>query len=133
MAREALPESFEMSLNELLRRAEIDWHGVRLGEADWSDDSHSLACTVRPGRRYFPFWLHMIFNSYWEPLDFELPILPATAVSSWQRWIDTALESPEDIVDADAAPLVSGTHYRVMPRSMAALFLRIASPPGVPA
>ena len=31
-------ESFGLSLNELLRRAEIDWHGVRLGCPDWSDD-----------------------------------------------------------------------------------------------
>ena len=36
VARETLPE------NELLRRAEIDWHGVRLGQPDWSDDSPSL-------------------------------------------------------------------------------------------
>ena len=133
IARETLPESFELSLNELLRRAEIDWHGVRLGEPDWSDDSHSLACTVRPGRRYFPFWLHVIFNAYWEPLDFDLPAVPATAVSGWQRWIDTALESPEDIVDAEAAPLVPGTHCRVMPRSVSVLFLRIAAPRSVPA
>jgi glycogen operon protein len=133
IARETLPESFELSLNELLRRAEIDWHGVRLGQPDWSDDSHSLACTVRPGRRYFPFWLHMIFNAYWEPLDFDLPAVPATGVSGWQRWIDTALESPEDIVDVDAAPLVPGRSYRIMPRSVAVLFLRIAPPRGVPA
>ena len=29
-------ESFGLSLNELLRRAEIDWHGVRLGRPDWA-------------------------------------------------------------------------------------------------
>ncbi len=32
-------ESFGLSLNELLRRAQIDWHGVRLGQPDWSDNS----------------------------------------------------------------------------------------------
>jgi glycogen operon protein len=35
-------ESFGLSLNELLRRAEIDWHGVRLGRPDWSDSSQAL-------------------------------------------------------------------------------------------
>ena len=40
-------ESFELSLKELLRRAEFDWHGVRLGKPDWADDSHSIACTIR--------------------------------------------------------------------------------------
>ena len=38
---------FGLTLNELLRRAEIDWHGVRLGCPDWSDNSHSIACTIR--------------------------------------------------------------------------------------
>ena len=124
-------EGFGLSLNELLRRAEIEWHGVRLGSPDWSDDSHSIACTVRPRAGLFPFWLHLMSNAYWEALDFDLPDVPPAAVSGWRRWIDTALESPEDIMDAPAAPLVSGTQYRVMPRSVAALFVRIDARPGL--
>ncbi len=122
-------ESVGLSLNELLRRAEIDWHGIRLGQPDWADDSHSLACTIRSGPGHLPYWLHLMFNAYWEALDFDLPAVPDTAVSGWQRWIDTARESPEDIVDPPAAPLVSGTQYRAMPRSVAALFVRIRSGP----
>ena len=45
-----------------------------------------------------------MFNAYWEALDFELPLAPGAAVAGWQRWIDTSLESPEDILDAAAAP-----------------------------
>jgi isoamylase len=118
-------ESFGLSLNEVLRRAEIDWHGIRLGCPDWSDESHSIACTVRTGEGQIPLSLHLMSNAYWEALDFELPPVPATAASGWQRWIDTALDSPEDIMDAAAAPLVAGTQYRVMPRSFAALLVRI--------
>jgi len=66
-----------------------------------------------------------MFNAYWEALDFDLPAVPETAVSGWQRWIDTTRESPQDILDPAAAPLVPGTQYRVMPRSVAALFLRV--------
>jgi isoamylase len=117
-------ESFGLSLNQLLRRAEIDWHGVRLGRPDWSDSSHSLALTVRPRQRQIPLWLHVMFNAYWEALDFELPLAPGAALAGWQRWIDTSLESPEDIMDAAAAPSVPGTQYRVAPRSVAALFVR---------
>jgi len=117
-------ESFGLSLNELLRRAGFDWHGVRLGCPDWSDASHSIACTVRPREGSVPLWLHLMCNAYWEPLDFELPSVPATAVSGWQRWIDTAQESPEDITDPAVAPAVPFTRYRVMPRSMVALCLR---------
>jgi isoamylase len=116
--------SSELSLNELLRSAEIDWHGVRLGSPDWANDSHSIAFTLRSGRYRLPLWLHVMFNAYWEALDFDLPPIPATAVAGWQRWIDTSLESPEDIMDPPAAPGVPGTLYRVAPRSVAALFVR---------
>jgi len=115
-----------LSLNELLRRSEIEWHGIRLGQPDWSDDSHSIACTIRYGPVRLPVWLHLMINAYWEPLDFDLPAVPDTAVSGWQRWVDTARESPEDILDISGVPcLVQGTQYRVMPRSRAALLLRI--------
>ena len=116
-----------LTLNELLRDAQIDWHGVALGKPDWGDDSHSLACTIRSGPGRVPFSLHLMFNAYWEPLEFELPAVPQSAVTGcWQRWIDTARESPEDIVDGDDAAAVRGTHYRVMPRSVAAIFVRLA-------
>jgi len=36
-----------MTLMELLRRAEIEWHGVALNHPDWSDHSHSIAFTLR--------------------------------------------------------------------------------------
>jgi isoamylase len=117
-------ESFGLSLNELLRRAEIDWHGVRLGKPDWSDSSHSIALTVRPRQRQIPLWLHVMFNAYWGALDFELPLAPASASAGWQRWIDTSLEWPEDIMDAVAAPAVGEMRYRMAPRSVAVLFVR---------
>ena len=123
-------ESFGLSLNELLRRAQIDWHGVRLGQPDWSDDSHSLACTLRSSARRLPIWLHVMHNAYWEALDFDLPDVPETAVSGWRRWIDTARESPKDIMDPPADPLVPGTRYPVMPRSMAVLLAHIDNSSG---
>lgn len=132
IVRARLDDTFALTLNELLRRAQIDWHGVRLGQADWSDDSHSLACTVRPSPPRSPFWLHIMYNAYWEPLEFELPEVPA-AEDGWQRWIDTALASPDDIVDVNTGTLVRGSRYQVMPRSTVALFLRIGpgpTPPG---
>jgi isoamylase len=117
-------ERFGLSLNQLLRRAEIDWHGVQLARPDWSDSSHSLALTVRPRQRQIPLWLHVMFNAYWEALDFELPLAPSTAPGGWRRWIDTSLESPDDIVEAATASPLLGTQYRVAPRSVVALFSR---------
>ncbi len=122
-------DSLELSLNELLRRAEFDWHGVRLAKPDWADNSYSIACTIRATPLQLPLWLHVMVNAYWEALDFDLPPIPAASLTGWWRWIDTARESPEDITDAPAAPLVRETQYRVAPRSVAVLFARTRDTP----
>ncbi len=99
-----------ISLNELLSRAQVQWHGVRLNQPDWGDHSHSLACTLRTikGR----FLAHLIFNSYWEALEFEIPSADENREVPWQRWIDTSLESPDDICEGSAAPALEGTRLR---------------------
>jgi isoamylase len=35
-----------LSLNQVLREANKAWHGVKLGQPDWSDSSHSLALSA---------------------------------------------------------------------------------------
>jgi glycogen operon protein len=50
---------------------------------------------------------HLILNAFWEPLEFELPPLPAG--QSWRRWIDTGLDSPDDIVPWQNVPAISNT------------------------
>ena len=110
-----------LSLNEILRDARITWHGVKLNQPDWSDDSHSLALTADTldGR----FLFHGIINAYWEPLAFELPPCEGNAHQGWRRAIDTALESPNDINQSpDEAPVVPDGTYLVQPRSMVVVF-----------
>jgi len=62
---------------------------------------------------------HMIVNSWWQPLDFELP--PVLSRFPWRRWIDTAQPSPLDIVDWRAASPIDGAHYHAAPRSVVVL------------
>src|SRR5262249_25669513 len=69
--RNVEPEGQSVSLNQFLRGTKITWHGIRLGQPDWSDSSHSIAFTVEVEREHLFF--HVIVNAYWEPLDFELP------------------------------------------------------------
>ena len=64
--------------------------------------------------------VHLILNAYWEALDFELPMLRGEA--AWRRWIDTALDSPEDIVPWQTAPAVPADVYRAAARSVVMLF-----------
>jgi glycogen operon protein len=66
----------------------------------------------------------MLLNAYWEPLEFELPAAEMNGDGEWHRWIDTALESPDDIVTWHDAPPVLGPTYRLESRSVAVLFSR---------
>src|SRR5262249_51881718 len=99
-----------MTLTQLLREANRTWRGVRLHQPDWRDCSRSLAVTaeIPPAR----LRLHVILNAYWEPLAFELP-----PPGPWRRRIDTFLDSPNDIVDWQAAPVVPDGAYRAEARS----------------
>jgi glycogen operon protein len=118
------PDKPRLSLNQLLRQARITWHGVKLGQPDWSTTSHSLAFTAENSNGNLLF--HVILNAYWEPLDFELPP-PAINHDPWRRWIDTSLDSPQDIVEWQLAPFVTAGSYRAGPRSVVALFARARS------
>src|SRR4030095_1491735 len=46
--RNTTAERLRVSLTELLRHANLSWHGVRLLQPDWGPQSHSLA--LHPGR-----------------------------------------------------------------------------------
>ena len=103
-----------MSLNSFLREANKAWHGVKLHQPDWGDSSHSIALGAELRRE--GLLLHFILNAYWEPLEFELPRVGEG--SSWRRWIDTALDSPHDIVPWQLARAVPGGSYlAAAPRS----------------
>jgi isoamylase len=113
-------ERRRVSLNELIRQAIKTWHGVKVGQPDWGPHSHSLALEAelrQEGLRMF-----LILNAYWGPLDFELPSLGDDGACSWRRWIDTSLESPQDIVLWQTAPPLSSHTYRVAAHSVVVLF-----------
>jgi glycogen operon protein len=101
----------------------LSWHGVRLDEPDWSEHSHSLAATLRTLNGSFVF--HMMFNAYWEPLTFELPLAGARPSQAWRRCIDTALASPDDICPWPDAPVVAQSTYGAQPRSVVLLAQRL--------
>jgi glycogen operon protein len=116
--RDVVTDGGRRSLDELLRRARIEWHGVRLNRPDWSEHSHALAFTFQSLRaRYL---LHGMLNAYWEPLTFELPV-PSGVRPAWRRCIDTALASPDDFRPWQEAPCVQESHYQVKDRSVVIL------------
>lgn len=88
----------------------IVWHGVKLNEPDWHDNSHSLAFSFihpRAGEN-----LQFLLNAYWQSLTFELPPLQG---AKWHRVLDTGA-SP-GIWLPDEAPLVESVDYELAARS----------------
>lgn len=116
MKRVLANDGIGTSLNMILRNSTIEWHGQKLRQPDWSDESRYTSFTVKSYRG--SFWLHAVFNAHWEPYFFELPKVNETG---WYRIVDTYLESPRDICDWKESDLISEPYYPVFPRSVALL------------
>jgi isoamylase len=118
--RDPEPERDRVSLNQLLRGVNLAWHGIKLNQPDWSEHSHSIAFTVELRQERLLF--HVILNAYWQPLDFALPRLDSAGTNPWRRWIDTALDSPHDILEWAKAEPLHGHNYRADSRSVVMLY-----------
>jgi isoamylase len=116
-------ERSRVSLNQLLRQATKAWHGVKPEQPDWRDCSHSLAFSAVLQREGILFYL--ILNAYWQPLDFKLPPVDQGGQAPWRRWIDTARDSPHDIVPWQTAEPIPGRTYRAESRSAVVLFAHV--------
>lgn len=119
--REGQTDVQRMGLEQLLREAKLALHGVKLGQPDWSNSSHSLALGVEIQSQRLRY--HLIVNACWEALDCELPLVSNSEGGAWRRRIDTALDPPRDIVEWQRAPPVPGRTYRAGPRSVVILLI----------
>jgi isoamylase len=117
--RRTEPLSNNLTLNQLLARARIECHGVKLHQPDWSNQSHSLAISASAIAANLD--LYLMLNAYWEPLRFELPPVPKAGLRPWRRWLDTFIEPPDDICLFSDAPPVTDPSYLLHPRSIVAL------------
>ena len=104
-----------LTLSEFLRRSRIQWHGVRLGEPDWSADSHSIAASLQDVEG--TALAHVIVSAWHEPLHFELPPVE----SGWRQMVDTYLPAPHDIHRWEEAPVIETRSYLVGAHSLAFL------------
>jgi glycogen operon protein len=118
LRRNVSAERRRLSLNDFLRASKHCWHGVKLGQPDWGTSSHSLVFDAELQEEKLHFYL--ILNAYWDTLTFELPPL-TDAGDGWRRWIDTALDTPQDIVDWQEAAPVPGQVYEAGARSVVVL------------
>jgi glycogen operon protein len=116
--RDVQHERRRVTLSEVLREQKHAWHGVRLNQPDWSSFSHTIA--LGGELKDEGILVHIMFNAYWEPLEFELPTL-GDGTGSWWRWIDTALDAPDEICGWSEEKPVPGTKYRTGAQSVVVL------------
>jgi glycogen operon protein len=93
------------------------WDGVKLGQPDWANWSHTLAWSLNDKERGPLLWCGM--NAYYEDLSFEIP----SCASGWHRVIDTH-QAPGD--DLPAQPQVVGGD--TIPMGSRSLVLLVAQP-----
>jgi glycogen operon protein len=105
-------------LEDYLSNAHIKWHGPALDKPNWAGDSHSIAVAFH--NHALNNVRYIAINSYWNPLEFELPPLPRSS-SRWIRMIDTSLGSPDDIAEVERGSEVRGSTYVVNPHSIVML------------
>ncbi|MDJ0678034.1 MAG: glycogen debranching protein GlgX [Calothrix sp. MO_167.B42] len=98
------------------QKPHLIWHGIYLGQPDYGEYSHTLACSLcHPEKGEH---LHIMLNAYWEPLNFELPPLSG---NYWHRIIDTSLPAPYDFSELETAEKIDGDSYLVQGRSSVVL------------
>lgn len=95
-------------------RNDVRWYGVD-GQADTSDNSHSLAYFLS-GASENDDDIYVMINSYWHKLTFKIQ---EGTPHKWSRVVDTNLPSPDDFPEA-AHPLQGG-EYDVAERSVVVL------------
>jgi isoamylase len=99
---------------------DITWHGISPDKPDFSASAlafvlDGLLTGREPDRDFY-----VACNASAKKLMFRLP--PAPSGQPWRRAIDTALPSPQDIVELDAGPLVAtGSRYGVEAHSLIVL------------
>ena len=110
--------------NRFLTPNDVTWHGVRIGEPDFSRHSRSLAMHLS-GSAMTPHDCDVYFvaNAWREALRFEIPRLPGSM--SWARQLDTAaptrdaFSTPEKLVGLSPADHVVVSAYScILLRSM---------------
>jgi glycogen operon protein len=86
------PSFYTGQINERGLR-DVAWHGTELNSPGFGDpDARALACTIAGFNDRAD--LHVMMNMFWEPLVFEVPVVPGR---SWRIAIETFAANPDDL------------------------------------
>jgi isoamylase len=99
-------------------RPDVAWHGERLNEPGWHDAGARLLAVTLGGEEPDEPALHAVFNMD----DYARTVqLPAPDGPHWRRIVDTARDSPYDIVQAAQQAAIECDQFRVEARSVVVL------------
>jgi glycogen operon protein len=130
MAHPALRNRYHLSNQDYMGSgyADISWHGEKAWNADWSEDSRTLAFMLcgRHAKRgtVCDDYIYVAMNSHWETKYFEIP-MPAPGNGTWHVAVNTGMPSPEDIFKPGSEPeLGDQGHFLVPAYSVIVLIAR---------
>ncbi|RZW27188.1 MAG: glycogen-debranching protein [Desulfobulbaceae bacterium] len=106
--------------------SQITWQSLRPGTQDWSSDCHHLGILLNGEcghQSASPHFFVMVNGSRHDHQSFIVPQPPSQGEElCWARIIDTALESPDDFVEAAEADVVApGSGCEVAPMGLVIL------------
>jgi glycogen operon protein len=100
--------------------ADVAWHGARIDAPGWDDpNGRMLAVTIAGTGEEED--LHVILNMAEAAIDVEIPQI---ASRTWHVAIDTARESPFDVVERARQMPCAGPRYRTSAHSVVVLEAR---------
>ena len=102
------------------QRPDIAWHGARLDAPGWGDPNGRMLAVTLAGTGDEDD-LHVILNMADAAIDVEIPRI---ADRTWHVAIDTARESPFDVVEPAHQVPYAGPRYRTSARSVVVLEAR---------
>lgn len=97
---------------------DISWHGCKLNSPGWEDPTAKVLSFTLASFNKEQGDIHVMMNMHYEALDFELP---SVEDRSWFRFVDTALDSPDDICEQANMKAFDESTYKVEPYSFVVL------------
>ncbi|WP_320667101.1 isoamylase [Prochlorococcus sp. MIT 1307] len=95
---ENLPNDAEENCKSNSDNFWVQWHGIKVNQPDWGHWSHTISYSINQGKQGAVLWMGL--NSYSKKMSFELP----TPICSWERLLDTASKSPNDLISPVKQP-----------------------------
>lgn len=108
-----------LATSENLDEPNITWHGVKLNEPDWSNNSRCLAFTLLHPEANEE--IHVMVNAYWKDLKFQIPKLKK---KKWVKVLDTSASTPNDFYQTGQEENIDKKLINIMDRSIIILMVK---------